>query len=558
MPLPRLGMGDFSQRDAFTNVNEALITLDNARRVYEPLASSKLRHQKRNEAYDESQLGQIMVGQKRRAVEATPDLPLNQATAANLKAQADILEIPIQGQAAIADAVIKKTLAQEQLRRLPGQVQQQQLADANIKATTPFLPNAVNDLDDATVDSFLRSAHDPTQSTQSADEWLASMDPAAKRETLRKIGSDRLARRGLYPDLSQAVAVAGNAGQIKPDPTTGLFQVLPPIPVSKDDLVPGRMPGTGQPSFFRPGRTGLVPVTGAQPIIPASAAGVRTKMDFDPALGQNRLAVIDENGNRVGWAGGDTPVAAVETETTIVPLQVPDPFVGLNPKTAQAQKAKLYNEGAETVKKENEQAGIQMQLAQKAQTFKQLNQSNLTGPGTGLLGLRRFDPGYVAMDAAAKFVVPKMREKGSGSTSNFDAQMFEKATIGVDKPKEANDAIADAIIAQADRERQKATYLETYLNTHRHLAGAEQAWTRYLTANPIFNPQSTTEMPQLNPAAQSWQDYFTVENQGGASSSAPEVPLATGSLPEVASDEAYSQLPPNSDFTFNGKVYHKP
>lgn len=41
MAIPRLTMSDFSQRDGFTNVNEALTTLNNARKVYEPLRDAR-------------------------------------------------------------------------------------------------------------------------------------------------------------------------------------------------------------------------------------------------------------------------------------------------------------------------------------------------------------------------------------------------------------------------------------------------------------------------------------------------------------------------------------
>lgn len=550
-----MDMRDFSNRDAFTNVNEALVTLDNARKVYEPLASSKLRHQQRSEAYDASQLGQIQVGQIKKAIAANPDLQKNLMTAQNLKAQADILEIPVQGQARIAEAVLKKAQASSNLEQLPVENRMRRLSNANMTASAPFLPNAVNDLPDADVDAFLTSSYDPTQSSVPVEEYLKGTPMEVKRQRLREMGSERLARRGLFPDLSQAVAAAGPTGQVSPDKATGLFQVLPPIPVSKDDLIPGRNQ-QGQPTFFQSTRSGLRPVAGATPIVPASAMGPRTKMDYDPALGQNRLAIIDENGNRIGWAGGDniTGAEAEQPKTLEVPMKVPNPFLGLNPKTEQLQRAKLYNEGSTKIEKEYELAGVTKQIADRARTFKKLNATNLTGPGTGLLGLRRFDPGYVTMDSAAQFIVPKMREKGSGSTSNFDAGRFERATIGVDKPKEANDAIADAVVAQAERDQAKAIFLETYLNAHGHIAGAEQHWARYINAHTIFDLNSTDEMPRLNPNIIPWQTFFTGENTGQQPAAAP----TAGQMPEINSDAEYASLPANSDFISGGKVYHKP
>jgi hypothetical protein len=150
-------------------------------------------------------------------------------------------------------------------------------------------------------------------------------------------------------------------------------------------------------------------------------------------------------------------------------------------------------------------------LAAQARRFQELNAKNDTGGLTSLPIVNSirgfFDPEFQEMESISSSIVPKMREPGSGATSDFDARMFQQATIGTGKRKEANDAIAQALIARAEREKERLNFANRYLMQNKTLRGANEAWSRYVNDVPIFDPNS--EVPIVNPNRITWEQYFS-------------------------------------------------
>ena len=146
---------------------------------------------------------------------------------------------------------------------------------------------------------------------------------------------------------------------------------------------------------------------------------------------------------------------------------------------------------------------------------------------------------YAELEAITAKLVPGMREPGSGATSDLDVRMFERATVGVDKPKEANEAIATGLIARANNAQDYALFRQTYLEQNGTLQGSDRYWKGYVDKNPIFDPTSKT--PKINSARKSWREHFAGSSGGAPASSAkPAAPSAPSAAPKVID---FSALP---------------
>jgi hypothetical protein len=199
----------------------------------------------------------------------------------------------------------------------------------------------------------------------------------------------------------------------------------------------------------------------------------------------------------------------------------------------------------QTLQKQNEKrfadndeaASAAARRIQQLQRFTFLNDINWTGglfsaPLTaGTRGL--WDAEFKEMQAITAEITPTLRQPGSGATSDFDAKMFQAGTVGVDKPKETNAAIARAAIAASENLIAKAQFERAYGETWGHLNGADLAWKRYLEANPIFDPTAPQGRYQLNTNRQTWQDFFRSERGGvsPATETPPPAPPAAAAPP---------------------------
>jgi len=152
--------------------------------------------------------------------------------------------------------------------------------------------------------------------------------------------------------------------------------------------------------------------------------------------------------------------------------------------------------------------------------FAQLNEeakNNLIGTGPIADYVPTFSEGLQEMDSIASELVPQMRTPGSGSTSDFDARMFQKATVGTSKDYEVNKNIADAYILSKQSQIDKADFLEAYLSANGHLRGADAAWKKYTNDNPIFSDEDFG----LNKNRKDWKTYFSGD---GSDEGAADVP----------------------------------
>lgn len=93
--------------------------------------------------------------------------------------------------------------------------------------------------------------------------------------------------------------------------------------------------------------------------------------------------------------------------------------------------------------------------------------------------------GQELFQALANYTVPRMRPPGSGATSDFEANLFSTATIGLGKSKESNELLVATMIQQAKREQKLLKEKENYyLKNKGNTVGFEQ----YLEENNLVPP----------------------------------------------------------------------
>lgn len=239
---------------------------------------------------------------------------------------------------------------------------------------------------------------------------------------------------------------------------------------------------------------------------------------------------------RGGGGGGDSgPGGGIPTPPGMPPglgaLGLPTPTVTpwanqSNAKDANKVKASEVSRGSKEVEKDDDAAKAAAILARDAQTFMALNAKVGTGGvGDRISGTRALQTAFSGdrqtMEAITARLVPAMRQPGSGATSDFDAKMFERGTLGLDKKKETNDAIASGFIAQAQMLSDYAAFRQAYLEQNGTLQGSDRYWKQYVNANPIFDPKSP-DAPKINAARTGWKEFFAAG--GKATPAAPPAP----------------------------------
>lgn len=196
-----------------------------------------------------------------------------------------------------------------------------------------------------------------------------------------------------------------------------------------------------------------------------------------------------------------------------VPVSEVDPMAGLPPKVAEA----AAKEQAKQTEKELAALRDAVATGRASQAdltrFQQLSQQYETG---GILNnvvpksvLGMFSPAAGEMASIADKITPSMRQPGSGATSDFDARMFQSATVGLGKDPKANANIVQAAQAAQKLQEDLLSFKESYATANGgSLRGADAAWKSYLDANPIFDPNSPNA-PKLNTKRVSYQQFFS-------------------------------------------------
>lgn len=232
----------------------------------------------------------------------------------------------------------------------------------------------------------------------------------------------------------------------------------------------------------------------------------------DPVIQKRvkELANIDIK-NKQASAGVDDEPMTQEDKVALaqqygVPVLAVDPYGTMSTK----RKAQAQAIDQRDAKKILDALDVRSQEARtaigQADRFIQLNRGQPTGFVAGLFPA--FSKNAQEMDSLTAEMSRKIRTPGEGSTSDFDAKQFERATFGRGKHYTANKNLAIAFKAR----QQNVIDLQDFLNNYSSLnggslQGAQQFWNQYLNENPIFDPQAPGKY-KLNERRMNYRDYF--------------------------------------------------
>lgn len=194
-----------------------------------------------------------------------------------------------------------------------------------------------------------------------------------------------------------------------------------------------------------------------------------------------------------------------------VPLLKIDPYQGMSTKQKQAA---MTAERSTTDKKLADLADRQSAAANsivQVNRFLNLNKKVDTGFFKGMLPA--LSDAEQQMDAITAEISRQMRQPGEGSTSDFDAKQFVRATVARTKTFQANRGMATAYKIMKKNEIDRAAFMQDYAVANGTLRGSDNAWRGYLEANPIFDPAQPDKL-ELNKNRKDYRIYFR-ESMGG-------------------------------------------
>ena len=131
------------------------------------------------------------------------------------------------------------------------------------------------------------------------------------------------------------------------------------------------------------------------------------------------------------------------------------------------------------------------------------------------------DADTVELRSIIKKIVPQMRPAGSGTTSDRDMKIFEQATVGLGKSKDANLNIVRGRKLVDENNIAKEELRYQWLNEGGNLGDFDKKWREYLNQNPIFANDSA----KLNQARKDPYEWFYNPQGSQPQAKAMEDPL---------------------------------
>jgi hypothetical protein len=163
--------------------------------------------------------------------------------------------------------------------------------------------------------------------------------------------------------------------------------------------------------------------------------------------------------------------------------------------------------------------------------------ANRTLGAFGNTGAQQRATAYETLESGGAALARNQRQPGEGAVSDFDAKQFLKMVPGTSRTKEFNSRALEVRSAMDKVAQDKTDFLDAFRRQNKNLVGAEDAWLRYATANPVVNPSIDIAKPDsfLNPGRKGWQEYFGVAaSAGGAPDAAPALPAGGTPAPATA------------------------
>ena len=351
---------------------------------------------------------------------------------------------------------------------------------------------------------------------------------AALVPVLRGLGARRAekqastAEQGLMGQRQEELARIMTAGQGTPDQTVQtpfvdeqakfMGQESPAGLVESEQMVPGK-PG---------GREGIVQAMLGSSLPEFQDIGLKASLDkpqgqWVPMPGP-RGSLIQRNtatGELKSVVGAEDPAAMLmlgnmRAETTQDPNA---PWRNItDPKKRDEARIRFGAAADARAAKEQEEVGNAGQIIGALDRFLYLNENSSTGAQFRVPGAKAaasaFSDDYAEMQSITDLLTPQMRQGMPGAASDRDVAMFRGATVGLDKPPEANRNIAMGLKIAQQNKIDRANFIANYVTEKGHDRGADAAWKQYLNANPIFDPKAKQGSYQLNQNRVDFQDWM--------------------------------------------------
>lgn len=178
----------------------------------------------------------------------------------------------------------------------------------------------------------------------------------------------------------------------------------------------------------------------------------------------------------------------------------------------------------ETIRENNRKARAE---ATNAEEFIRINRkySQQGGETGGMMSMPyakemvgAFDTDVGRMNTISERMIPKMREAGSGTTSDRDASRFERATVSTSQKLEVNELTNSAVQAYANRVSDYGDFMEAYALRNGSLLGAQGKWDRYIAdpRNDVLNDQGRAVKPDYT-----WRQYMKWNEEQAPAAAAP-------------------------------------
>lgn len=142
---------------------------------------------------------------------------------------------------------------------------------------------------------------------------------------------------------------------------------------------------------------------------------------------------------------------------------------------------------------------------------------------------KAFNPALEEMSGIASELQGQARPVGSGATSDFEQRLYRMGVPSPDKSGPTNASITAYMRGVLDEESDRTAFDEEFLRRNGSLAGSQEAWSRYVNANP-YTVAGKGGRSSLNPNRKDWRGHF------GLTPGAPKPSITTNAPRKGAAD----------------------
>lgn len=171
-----------------------------------------------------------------------------------------------------------------------------------------------------------------------------------------------------------------------------------------------------------------------------------------------------------------------------------------------------YVKDYDKISKRREDLGRHYEATSNLDRFHNLNHQTGTG---GVLNnipfvkdaVEALNPAVREMSGIASVLQGKARPADSGSTSDFEQRLYRQGVPSPEKPGPVNESIINYQKGVLAEESDRTAFDEEFLRRNGSLSGSQEAWARFVTANPyvVTDPHGHA---RLNKQRTDWRVHF--------------------------------------------------